>query len=199
MVFRRYVELFCRRWFCRFVDRFAVRLGLSQSFFHASREIVEPQAINRFRQCEAGFLQRVFCDPDRRTPGLFEVTAALVDPAVEGDHDIGIAHFPDLCRCFGVVQDKILRVNSFQAGFDSGCRIVIGIHSQFEAKPALRVAGIVEYFCLEDSGVGDAQMIAIQRHQNRRPRRQPDDPPFAVADQHMVVGTKWLPYAQHDA
>ena len=116
----------------------------------------------------------------------------LVHPGQEAQDDIAVANDLDQRIGLRLPEDKVQLTHGSQAAGHGGDGIVIGIDAEFEFEAAFRVAGIVEDDGLEDGRVGDAQMIAVERHQDCGARSQPDDLSLMLIDEDMVVGAKGL-------
>ncbi len=144
-------------------------------------------------------LQNGLDDVDGRAARLQEVGLALVDPPTELDDDVGIPHFQHHGGRGRSVEQEGQRTHGLQPGGGGVDRVVLGVHPQLESEAALGVEGVVEDGALEDVGIGQAQVVAVQRHQHGGARRQPHDDTLVGIDDHVVVGAKRLAQAQHDA
>jgi hypothetical protein len=129
---------------------------------------------------------------------LEPVTVGLVDPSDEPQYDTAVADFfePTARRGFTEHEGQFAKtIDSDLHGFTGiiGC-----IYPEHKIEASFRIARVVQDFCLEHGAIGNAQMIAVQCHQDGRTARQADDPPLAVANHNQIVGPERLPDRKHD-
>ena len=160
---------------------------------------IEAQTVNWFWQGEALFFQRAHSGANGQAARFSKIGFTLIDPGIERQHDIGVAHRVDQRVGLGVLQDEIELADGIQSGFHTGYGVIFGIDAEFELKAPFRVGRVIEDDAFEHRRIGDAHVVTVEGHQDGRARSKAHDDAFKVIDHHVVLGPKRLAQAEHHA
>ena len=121
--------------------------------------------------------------------------AALVHPAEIANLHAGVAQPDDLRarRRFG--QQPLDAAQGFHAQRLGAHQVLFHADADIEFEAPAGVARVVERDATEHHRIGQAQVVAVERHQDGRARGQRDDHAFVAVDHHVVARRKRLAQA----
>ena len=123
---------------------------------------------------------------------------ALVHPGLIANLYVGVAQRGDIGARRRGIHHALQFDEDLDANLLGAYQIFVDADTNIKGKAAAGVAGVVEHDTAEHQGVGDAQVIAVQRHKNGRPRGQRDHNAFIAINGDMILWRKGLPQAHEN-